>query len=56
VVLGRAFGSSVRVGNASSSGSAMWCCDLGAWISGSLEIGVNGEETGSAASGGAACG
>jgi hypothetical protein len=56
VVLGRAFGSLARVGNAGSSESAMWCCDLGARISDSLEIGVNGEETGSAASGSAACG
>jgi hypothetical protein len=55
VVLVRAFGSPARVGNAGSSGSAMWCYDLGARISSSLEIGVNGDETGSAASGGAAC-
>jgi hypothetical protein len=41
VVLGRTFGSPARVGNVSSSRSAMWCCDLGARISGSLEIGVN---------------
>jgi hypothetical protein len=56
VVLGCAIGSPARVGNAGNSGSAMWSCDLGARISGSLEIGVNGEETGSAASGGAGCG
>jgi hypothetical protein len=28
VVLGCAFGSSARVGNVSSSGSAMWCSDV----------------------------
>ncbi|KAC9307201.1 hypothetical protein FH972_027272 [Carpinus fangiana] len=50
--VGHALGSLARVGNAGSSGSAMWCCDVGARISSSLEIGVNGGETGSVASDG----
>jgi hypothetical protein len=35
--VGRTLGSPARVGNAGSSGPAMWCCDLGARISDSLE-------------------
>jgi hypothetical protein len=49
-------GTDQRAWSSGSSGSAKWCCDLGARISCNLEIGVNGEETGFAASGGAACG